>query len=160
MKVDLEDYYFLWDSSGSMVFFRDMELVDAPTIFLALGSPTPYEPLSIGQFYVSMQVGNSIKLSSEFTYALGNNFGFSSSYNRIDLQLAPDDRTAFGRLVKLIEGHGFDVKVEGPYSYIVGHYTGPDGGVAGHLKDMSLKTGAPVHARGMVMRTKPISTSA
>ena len=101
MKVDLEDYHFLWDSSGSMVFFRDMELVDAPTIFLALGSPTPYEPLSIGQFHVSMQVGNSIKPSSEFTYALGNNFGFSSSYNRIDLQLAPDDRTAFGRLVKL-----------------------------------------------------------
>jgi len=140
-----------------MVFFRDLNFADPPTIFLALESPSYYPGLRIGQFHIPPLAGNAIRKAPEFTFAFGNPYGFTSSYNGLDLPYAagaPDDRTAFRRLMKKIDDHGFDVQVEGPESYIIGHYIGPNGGVNPVMKDVSLKKGDKVHTRGIVIRTK------
>jgi hypothetical protein len=63
------------------------------------------------------------------------------------------DRTAFGRLVQKIRNLGFEIKIEGPASYTIGTYTGPEGGF-GFLKDPTLKAGSNVQARGIVVRAK------
>ena len=156
LGVDISDHYFLWNLHGEMVFFHKMQLANSPTIFLAV-VPAPSPWLAIGQFVFPMQTGSAVEQSPDFTYVLNNNFGSSSFYNRIHLlgqENAQINRTAYGQLLKLLDDHGFETQIEGPQNYVIGTYTGPNGGM-GYLKNPSLRNGDPIQARGIVIRTNP-----
>ena len=150
--VDISKDYFLWDVSGKMVFFRDLDFHDHPTIFLvAVGHPfNPF--LSIGQLRSSSLLGPHVEQSNEYTLVLTNSIGSSSNYNRVSLPPSTGGRTAFDRLLRCIAEQGFEAQVDGPGEYVIGKYTGQDGGV-GHFKDPNLITGNPIKERGIVIRT-------
>jgi len=154
LGVDISNDYFLWDINGGMVFFRDLHFTDPPTIFLAVAGP-PFNPyLSIGQLGASFLVGREIEQSEKYTFVLTNSFGHSSLYNRVSLPPSAAGRMAFDRLLKCISEQGFATQVDGPEKYVIGRYTGPDGGV-GTLIDRTLKSGDSIEARGIVIRTTP-----
>jgi hypothetical protein len=152
LGVDISKDYFLWDVNGKMVFFCNLDFRDLSAIFL-VAAGHPFGPfLSIGQIRSLYSLGQNIEQSNEYTLVLTNSFGSSSNYNRVTLPPSTGGRAAFDRLLRCIAEQGLEAQVDGPGEYVIGKYTGPDGGV-GQFKDPMLITGNPIKERGIVIRT-------
>jgi hypothetical protein len=85
-------------------------------------------------------------------------FGCSGSVGRSlytaivgPLDVPENPNSAYGVLINTLKAQGFQLEIEPPDQVVIGIYDGPEGGVGGRIKDLSLIPGSEIKRTGIVI---------
>jgi hypothetical protein len=159
-RVPLSDYYLLNNYDAAIVFIDQLDLESGGEIFVAINKSNLGMTINSLRNNLSMQIMGKFRKNDRLMYILGSEYGdHSVLYNRVWFTETEENVglirfTAYWQLRNTIEKRGFSIVDDGFGKYVIGTYTGPDGGV-GRFQDLELKSGAEIEQLGVLIKFSP-----
>lgn len=140
-------------SSGEIVSIKEFvgSLKSGSKIFLALERDPISRPYySISTSFIRHDINFDDLIERKFESMITGSGGLNSTYNKISKSLLSGLRrfSLFSIFLNYLMDGKFNYKIEGPDRFVLGIYSGPDGGRS-RLFDRDLKAGDPIASWGL-----------
>jgi len=153
---DLGQKYFLFDLTGRIVHFANLEISVNDKLFIICYSHPHVNRIEISSYQGTMAFtspANHTK-SYEYRYVMQLHSSIQEKYRLVELfgqDYSSNLSTALGRLFAEIRRLGFEPSRSDLTNQVIGTYTGPEGGGHPLFYNHNIKTGMPIDARGIVI---------